>query len=155
MLSTVYVALLCILNCVDIGIDWLNGLLIIIYIISFVGTVVISNYKMADMIFQNEEDKNRAKYGMPITLIYTLLIVIGIGIMFLLFEIKEIENNTAPAIKLLGVFLAGISVASIGYFVSCNEIKKWNPDETTYKPNKISIFCAALCLVLYGLMSVL
>lgn len=46
---------------------------------------------------------------------YILLLFAGIGITVLLFELRGIENNTMPAMKLSGLLLVGVSVATIGF----------------------------------------
>lgn len=132
MLSSVCVFLLCAINCADLNISWMNGLLIMVYVLNFIITILINNYRSVNKIYCNEEDKKRAIKSIPITIVYILLLFVGIGIMVVLFEVKEIENNTAPAMKLGGVLFLGILIATIGFLVENNNINKWSPDNTTY-----------------------
>lgn len=102
-----------------------------------------------------EDDKLRAKLGIPITLIYTLLLCIGIGLTGVIFEIKGIENNTLPALKICGLMLLGAISATIGFLLENGKIKRWNPTNTNYKANKASIISLFMCLIMYGLMWIL
>lgn len=149
MMSTVYIFLLCVTNCMDLKIEWLNGFLIIAYSLNFITTVLINNYKMIDKIYCKDNDKKRAKRSMPITVIYILLIFIGIGITGTIFEIKNIENNTIPAMKTGGLLLLGIIIATIGFMLENNQIKKWNPANTNHKTNKASIISLFICIITY------
>ena len=157
MLSTVFVFLLCTLNCANLKIPRLdvNGLLLGVYTLDFMATIIIDNYRSVDKIYCNEEDKKRAVRSMPVAVVYILLLFTGIGITAFLFETKGIENNTVPAMKLSGLCLLGILLATIGLFVENKNLKKWNPDMTTYKINKVSVASLVLCLIVYGLMCIL
>lgn len=154
MTSTVYVFLLCVINCMDLKPGWMNGFLIVAYAFNFVMTVVFNNYKMIDKIYCLDNDKKRAKRGVPITVIYTLLLFVGIAIEGILFEMRAIENNTIPAMKICGCLLLGVVFATIGAALEYNQIKKWNPENTGYKINKQSIICLFICGIIYGLMCI-
>ncbi len=155
MLSTVYVFLLCAMNCMDLKIGWFNGLLIALYSLNFVAVILVNNYRMTDKIFCRAEDKKRAIRSMPVTVVYILVLFLGMGITVFLFEAKGIENNTAPAIKSGGFLLSGILIATIGFFLENSDIKKWNPNKTKHKTNKISIASLFVCLALYGFMCII
>jgi len=154
MLSTVYVFLLCVINSTDLKIEWFNGLMIALYVLNFIAIILINNYKMIDKIFCRDEDKKRAIRSMPVTVVYILVLFLGLGITVFLFETKGIENNTAPAIKLGGLLLSGILIATIGFFLENSDIKKWNPNKSKHKTNKISIASLLVCLALYGFMCI-
>lgn len=152
MLSTVYIFLLCVINIISLEMKWFNGILIVIYLLNFITSIEMNNYKMIDKIYLREDDKKRAKRSMPITVIYTLLLCVGIGITGMVFEVKGIENNTLPAMKICGLLLLGIMSATIGFLLENNKIKKWNPQNTNYQANKVSIISLFICLIIYGLM---
>jgi len=154
MMSTVYIFLLCALNFLDLNIGWLNGLLLVLYGFNFVGTCMINNYKMIDKIYRNNEDKERALRSIPVTLIYVIFVFMGIGITGVLFEMKGIENNTEPAMKLCGLLFFGVVTATIGFLLESNQIKKWKPAETKHRTNKVSIGCLLVCGIVYGLMCI-
>ena len=107
ILSTVYVFLLCVINGTNLEMKWFNGILIVVYIFNFVTNIEISNYKMINKIYRREDDKKRARRSIPVTVIYTLVLCVGMGITGMVFEVKGIENNTLPAMKICGLlFLA-------------------------------------------------
>lgn len=158
IMSTVYVFLLCVLNCANVKMGRLtgrlNGLLIVAYALSFITTIAINNYKMIDKIYRKDDDKRRAKRSIPITVIHFLFLFVGIGITCIVFEVNGIENNTLPALKLCGLFLLGITSATIGLLLEYNQIKKWNPAGASHRLNKTSIICFFVCLIMYGLMCI-
>lgn len=117
MLSSVSVFLLCAINCADLNISWMNDLLILLYCLNFILTILINNYRSINKIYCKEKDKKRAIKSIPITVVYLLLLFAGTGITVLLFELRGIENNTIPAMKLSGFLLVGVFVATIGFFV--------------------------------------
>lgn len=152
IMSTVYVFLLCVTNCVNGQIKWLNGFLIVTYLLGFVTTVEIINYRMIDKIYCEDNDKKRARCSIPVTAIYILLLSVGIGMLMAIFEIKGIENNTIPAMKLAGLLILGTIIATIGLLFESAQIKKWNPANTNYKINKASIISLFICVIIYGVM---
>ena len=155
MLSSACVFLLCAINCADLNISWMNGLLIMLYSLNFIITILINNYRSINKIYCKEEDKKRAIKSIPITVVYILLLFAGIGITALLFELRGIENNTIPAMKLSGLLLVGVFVATIGFFVENNNIRKWSENEIPYRINKISVASLLVCLVSYAFMCII
>jgi hypothetical protein len=153
MVSTVYIFLFCVLNCMNLKLErldgLLNGFLIALYVLNFVVTVMIYNYQAVDKIYCNEKDKKRAIRGIPVAAVFILLIFVGIGITGFLFEVKGIENNTAPALKLAGLLLVGVASAMAAFFLENRRIKKWNTDNK-YRTNIVSIVCLAVCVVAYA-----
>lgn len=152
ILSTVYVFLLCVINSMNSKMKWFNGILIVMYLLSFVVNIVMNNYKMIDKIYLREDDKKRAKRSIPLTMIYILLLCIGIGIIGMIFDVKGIENNAMPAMKVCGIFLLGLMAATIGFLFENSQIRKWNPQNSNYKTNRFSIISLCLCMMMYGLM---
>ena len=153
--SSVCVFLLCAINCADLNIGWMNGLLIMVYSLNFIITILINNYRSINKIYCKEEDKKRAIKSIPVTVAYILLLFAGIGITVLLFELRGIENNTMPAMKLSGLLLVGVSVATIGFFIENNNIRKWSENDIPYKINKISVVSMFFCLVSYAFMCII
>ena len=154
MSSTVYLFLMCVLGCAKLSIPWMNALLLTMYILNFIAIILFHNFRFIDKIYCNEVDKKRSMKGIPITIIYFLLILMGLGITILVFELKGIENNTLPAMKAAGTLMAGLLFATIGFFVENHNVNKWNPDKESYRVKKVSVVSLALCLVFYGLMCV-
>ncbi len=154
MSSTVYLFLMCALGCAKLRIPWMNALVFIVYILNFIAIILVNNYRFIDKIYCNEVDKKRSEKGIPITIVYFVLILVGMGMTILIYEVKGIENNTLPAMKAAGTLMAGLLCATIGFLVENHNVNKWNPDKASYKVNKVSIVSFLLCLVFYGLMCV-
>lgn len=112
----------------------------------------MNNYKMTEKIYLREEDKKCAKRSVPLTIIYVLFVCVGIGITDIVFTVKGIENNTLPAIKICGLLLLGILSATTGLLIENHKIEKWNPTNTNYKTNKVSVISLFICLIMYWLM---
>ncbi len=155
MITTVYIFLLCAVSCMNLRISWINGLLMLAYILNFAASIFMCNYKMIDKIYKNDEDKKRAMRSVPVTAIYILFVFAGLMLTALIFEGKGIENNTAPAIKLGGLLILGVLTVTGGFFLESNQIKKWNPAETEYRTNKISIASVLACVIIYGIMCII
>lgn len=154
IMSTVYIFLLCVINGVNLKMQWFNGVLIVAYILNFITSIEMSNYKMIDKIYRREDDRKRAKRSIPVTAIFSLILCVGIGMAVIVFEIKGIENNTLPAMKICGLLLLGIMSAITGFLFENSKIKKWNPANANYRTNKVSIISLLLCAIMYGLMCV-
>ena len=152
IMSTVFIFLLCVINGVNLKMQWFNGVLIVAYILNFITSIEMSNYKMIDKIYRREDDRKRAKRSIPVTGIFSLILCAGIGMAVIVFETKGIENNTLPAMKICGLLLLGIVSATTGFLFENNRIKKWNPANTNYRTNKVSIISLLICAIMYGLM---
>lgn len=155
MSSLVYIFLMCAFGCVQLNISWINMLLLTMYILNFITIILFNNYKFIDKIYCNEGDKKRAIKGIPISIIYFVLILLGMGITILVFEMKGIENNTASAMQVAGLVLGGLLFATIGFFIENNNINKWSPDKISYRINKLSVASWLVCLIFYVLMCII
>ena len=154
IMSTVYIFLLCVINGVNLKMQWFNGVLIVAYILNFITGIEMINYKMIDKIYRREDDRKRAKRSIPVTAIFSLILCAGIGMAVIVFETKGIENNALPAMKICGLLLLGIMSATTGFLFENSKIKKWNPANTNYRTNKVSILSLLICAIMYGLMCV-
>jgi len=152
MSSTVYLFLMCVIGCAKLNSPWMNALLFTMYILNFIATILFNNYRFIDKIYCNEVDKKRSMKGIPIMVIYFVMILVGMGMTILVFEMKGIENNTLPAMKAAGLLLGGLLFATIGFLVENHNVNKWNPDKEPYRVKKVSVVSIILCLVFYGLM---
>ncbi len=154
ILSTVSIFLLSVINGLNLKMQWFNGILIVVYILNFITSIEMSNYKMTDKIYRREDDRKRAKRSIPVTVIYTLILCVGIGMTGIIFEVRGIENNTLAAMKICGLLILGIMSATIGFLFENHKIKKWNPANTDYKTNIVVIISLFICVIMYGLMCV-
>lgn len=154
ILSAVFVFLPCVVNCMDFGTGWFNSFLVVLYAVNLVAVVEFSNYKWIDRIYLRDVDKKRARRGMPVTVVYTALVIIGICITYVIFEAKGIENNTWTAIKAGGILLLGILAATTGFIAEHSRIKKWDPAGAGYRTGWVSIICLSACVMLYVIMCI-
>lgn len=150
--SAVFVFLLCVVNCMDFGAEWLNGLLLVLYAMNFAAVVEFGNNKGIDRIYIRDEDKRKARRSMPVTVIYTALVFAGIWITYVVFEIRGIENNTWPALRTGGFLLLGVLAATAGFILEHSRIRKWDPAGAGYKTSEISKICLLICMALYGIL---
>ena len=152
ILSTVSIFLLSVINGLNLKMQWFNGILIVVYILNFITSIEMSNYKMTEEIYRREDDRKRAKRSIPVTVIYTLILCVGIGMTGIIFEVRGIENNTLAAMKICGLLILGIMSATIGFLFENHKIKKWNPANTNYKTNIVVIISVFICVIMYGFM---
>lgn len=155
MSSSVYIFLICAIDCAQLSIPWINALLLTVYILNFIAIILFNNYRFIDKIYCNEADKKRSMKGIPIIIIYFILVLLGMGIIILAFEIKGIENNSVPAMKAGGLLLGGLLFATIGFFAENINVNRWEPDNAPYRVNKVSVISWLLCLLFYGLMCII
>lgn len=152
IMTTVYVFLFCVLNCVGLEIEWLNNVLILIYCLDFIGAVGIINYKTADRIYRKEEDRKRAKSSIPATVISLVLFFAEAAVTFAVFEVRGIENNTPPALKIAGLMILGVICTTIGLLVESSNIKKWDIGNEKYKMSKVSVVCFLISVIVLAAM---
>ena len=146
MVTTVYIVIMCAVSLANIGIEWLGAVLLFTYIIEFVATIIISNYNALDRIYVNAVDKRRARLGLPLAVIYCLIIVIASIVLVILFRIRGIENNTMPALKLCAWLLAAVGAATVGLIAESGHINKLGEEEK-YRPERISLVCLGIVVV--------
>ena len=152
IMTTVYVFLFCVLNCTGMNIEWLNGLLILIYCFDFIVAVGMINYKMTDRIYRKDDDKKRAKRNILVTAISVALFFAEIVITNAVFEVKGIENNTPPALKIAGLVILGVVSTTIGLLSENSNIKKWDMENEKYKISKVSMVCFFISLIILAAM---
>ena len=152
MASSMYVFLMFVLGCCQLGIRWINALLLVMYIVNFISIILFNNYKSIEKIYCDEADKKRAKKSIPILIIYLVQILLGIVITIIVFEKKGIENNTTPAMQASALLIGGLLFSSIGFSLENHQINKWSPENLPYKMNKLSGISWFMCFVFYGLM---
>ena len=153
-LSTVFVFLFGVTGSAEGMPEWFGGFLMLTYSFLFVTAVEAVNYRWIDKLYLRKEEKKRARRSMKGTVVYSLLLFIGIGIAGVLFERREIENNTAPAGKLCGLLLLGVLIATVGFLVENRAIKKWDPDVSGKRMEPVTVASFAVCVIVYGLMCI-
>ncbi len=153
VISALYVFLLCVFNCININIDWMNELLIIFYLLDCITAIILNNYKMIDKIYIKDDDKKLVKQSLPNTIVYIFMLFVGTIITVIIFKVKIIKNNTIPALKIGGLLILSIVVLTIGYILENNHVKKNLVN--IKKTNKLSLACLFICLIIYGIMCII
>ena len=152
IMTTVYIFLFCVLNCMDLKIEWLNNVLLLIYCVDFIGAVGVINYKMSDRIYRKEEDKERAKRSVPVTVISLILYFAEMTEAFAVFEVRGIENNTIPALKIAGLLILGVVGTTVGLLAEVGNIKKRDMGNKKYKMGKVSVACFVISVTILAVM---
>lgn len=154
IMTTVYVFLFCALNLANLNIEWLNGLLILVYCLDFIGAVGMINYKMTDRIYLKDDDKKRAKRSIPVTVISIVLFFAEMVITNVVFEVKGIENNTTPALKIAVLLILGVISTTIGLLAEISRNKKPDMEKEKYKIGKVSVVCFGISVIILAAMCV-
>ena len=145
--ATVFIFLFCVLNLFARELGWMNGILILIFIAEFIFCILIENYKFADKIYIHGHDKKMSLKSLPLTMLFVGVLVIGMLIIFYIFESRGIENNTMPAMKLAGLLLFGEGIATIGYLLESSRLKKWNILKAEYKTSLSYKICIVISII--------
>lgn len=150
--SAVFTFLFCVLNLFARELVWMNGILILLYVVEFMFCILIENYKFADKIYLHEQDKKMSLKSMPFTMLFVGVLVLGMGITFYIFESRGIENNTMPALKLAGLLLLGEGIATIGYLLESSRLKKWDILKVEYKTSLSFKICIVISIIMLCVM---
>lgn len=146
--SAMFVFLFCIISLFDFPVGWIKGYLFFLYIAEFMGIILSDNYKMIDRIYTNDKDRKYSRGCFPVTVVYSLFLLFDLCVMYSVFEIKGIENNTMPAIKLSILLIISIAAATCGYVHENKWIEKLAANGKAYCPNKMSLVCILGAVVL-------
>lgn len=150
--SAVFAFLFCVTNLFAREFGRMNGILIFLFVAKFMFSILIENYKFADKIYLYEEDEKRSLKSMSLTMLFVGIFVFGMGILFYIFELKDIQNNTIPALKLVGLLLLGEGIATIAYFLESSRLKKWDILKVEYKTGLLYKICMVISIVTLCLM---
>ena len=151
MSSTVFIFLNCVSALLHLG-TVVYAVIFFVYIVDYILAILINNYRMIDNLYKHNEDKERARKGMLVSVVYLILLLAGLLVTMIVFEVKGIENNTAPAMKVITLTILGMSFATGGYAFENKNISKWQPGKNVYKISKHGILGALLCVVLFVLI---
>lgn len=150
--SAVFVFLFCVTNLFAREFGRMNGILILLFVAKFMFSILTENYKFADKIYLHEEDKKRSLKSMPLTMLFVGVLVFGMGILLYIFELRGIENNTMPALKLAGLLLLGEGIATIAYLLESCRLRKWDILKVEYKTGLFYKICMVISIITLCLM---
>ena len=126
------------------------GILLIMYIISFIAGIFFVGFKFGDRIYSNPDDAKKARRSLPASLILVVMMLAAIFGFMLLFGIKGYENNSVSVFPMLGMMFVSIGFSLGGYLAESRRLKK----EEDPKPffGKPFIICNAIAIAAMLLM---
>lgn len=100
------------------------GLLIVMYIISYIAAIFFIGFKFGDRIYADPADAKRARRGLPASVILIVLMLAAIFGFMLFFELKGYENNDVSVFPMLGMMFVSIGFSLGGYLAESRRLKK-------------------------------
>lgn len=129
------------------------GILLIMYIISFIAGIFFVGFKYGDKIYSDPADAKRAKRGLPASIILIAVMLASIFGFTLLFELKNYENNTLKPFPMLGMMFVSVGLALGGYLAESARLKKTEDPKPLF--GKAFIVCNAVAVVAIIAMAIL
>jgi transcriptional regulator with XRE-family HTH domain len=84
------------------------GILLIMYIISFVAGIFFVGFKYGDKIYSDPADAKKARRGLPASLVLVAMMLLSIFGFMLFFELKGYENNDISVFPMLVMMFVSI-----------------------------------------------
>ena len=132
---------------------WIQPILLLGYIISFVAGIFFMGYKFGGRIYLDPNDAKKAKRGLPASAIMVAVLILAVIAFVVLFELKGYENNDASVFPMLGMMFASIGLSLGGYIAESARIKKTNEEKPLF--GKAFVICNILAITAALLMIVL
>ena len=129
------------------------GILLIMYIISFIAGIFFVGFKFGDKIYSDPADAKKARRGLPASLVLVVMMLLAIFGFMLFFELKGYENNDSSVFPMLGTMFVSIGFSLGGYLAESRRLKK----EEDPKPffGKAFIVCNVLAVIAILIMAIL
>ena len=129
------------------------GILIVMYIISYIAGIFFVGFKFGDKIYSDPADAKKARRGLPASVILVAIMLLAIFGFMLFFELKGYENNTAKPFPMLGMMFVSIGFSLGGYLAESRRLKK--EDDPAPFFGKPFIICNAIALAAILAMAIL
>ena len=129
------------------------GILLIMYIISFIAGIFFVGFKFGDKIYSDPADAKRARRGLPASLILVVMMLLAIFGFMLFFELKGYENNDSSVFPMLGTMFVSIGFSLGGYLAESARLKKAEEPKPFF--GKPFIICNAAALAAIFAMAIL
>ena len=129
------------------------GILLIMYIISFVAGIFFVGFKYGDKIYSDPADAKKARRGLPVSLVLVAMMLLSIFGFMLFFELKGYENNDISVFPMLGTMFVSIGFSLGGYLAESRRFKKEEDPESFF--GKPFIICNVLALIAIFAMAIL
>lgn len=131
----------------------ISGIIIIMYIISYVAGIFFMGFRFGDKIYSDPADAKKAKRGLPASVILVVMMLLSVFGFMLFFELKDYKNNDASVFPMLGTMFVSIGFALGGYLAESRRLKK----EEDPKPffGKPFVICNVLAFAAIVAMAIL
>ena len=129
------------------------GILLIMYIISFIAGIFFVGFKFGDKIYSDPADAKKARRGLPASLILVVMMLLAIFGFMLFFELKGYENNDSSVFPMLGTMFVSIGFSLGGYLAESARLKKAEEPKPFF--GKPFIICSAVAIVAIIAMAIL
>ena len=129
------------------------GILLIMYIISFVAGIFFVGFKYGDKIYSDPADAKKARRSLPASLVLVAAMLLSIFGFMLLFELKGYENNDISVFPMLGTMFVSIGFSLGGYFAESRRLKKEEEPKPLF--GKPFIICNVLAFIAILVMAIL
>ena len=129
------------------------GILLIMYIISFISGIFFVGFKFGDKIYSDPADAKKARRGLPASLVLVVMMLVAIFGFMLFFELKGYENNNSSVFPMLGTMFVSIGFSLGGYLAESTRLKKAEEPKPFF--GKPFIICNAVALAAILAMAIL
>ena len=129
------------------------GILLVMYIISFIAGIFFVGFKFGDKIYSDPADAKKARRGLPASLILVVMMLLAIFGFMLFFELKGYENNDSSVFPMLGTMFVSIGFSLGGYLAESARLKKAEESKPFF--GKPFIICNAVAFAAIFAMAIL
>lgn len=129
------------------------GILLIMYIISFVAGIFFVGFRSGDKIYSDPADAKKARRGLPASLVLVAAMLLSIFGFMLFFELKGYENNDVSVFPMLGTMFVSIGFSLGGYLAESRRLKKEEDPKPLF--GKPFIICNVLAFIAILVMAIL
>ena len=131
----------------------LYGLLIVMYIISYIAGIFFVGFKFGDKIYADPNDAKRARRGLPASVILVVMMLLSVFGFMLFFELKGYENNDVSVFPMLGMMFVSIGFSLVGYLAESRRLKKEDDPKPLF--GKPFIICNIFAVAAISAMALL
>jgi hypothetical protein len=129
------------------------GILLIMYIISFIAGIFFVGFKFGDKIYSDPADAKKARRSLPASLVLVVMMLVAIFGFMLFFKLKDYENNDSSVFPMLGMMFVSIGFSLGGYLAESRRLKKEIDPEPFF--GKPFIICNAVAFAAIFAMAIL
>lgn len=136
------------LNLLNVDASWLMILLLVLFIVQFIGGILYLNIKYRQDILLDASEQEEARVGMKVTICFMISIITMVIATIFTQVIFNISNNTVEAGKLVLFILPYVFLNIVGLFLEENRVKKAVKENRPYRLNSMTYFIIIASLIL-------